>query len=228
MKFALGENPKNVYHGKGQAHETSMVNESIMRENLAKAKKYGEAWDKYRAALERYKRDLKKFEETGEDEPDEPDEPDFDAKSAALLPCVRGELPVHFHAHRADDIFTAIRVAKEFGLKYSIVHCTDGASIADALAYEQVTAFAGPNLCDRSKPELRAQSFANPGALDRAGVTIGITTDHPVIPLQYLPVCAALAVKEHGRYPPRRHDQFPRDTRYRRRVARSKPASDAI
>lgn len=195
MKFALGENPKNVYHGKNQGPETRMATASVIRENLTKAKKYGEAWDKYYASLEKYKAALEKAKKAEDDEPDEPDEPDFDAKCAALLPVVRGILPAHIHAHRADDIFTAIRIAKEFGLKYSIVHCTDGASIAGELAAEGATAFAGPNLCDRSKPELRSQSFENPGALDRAGVKIGITTDHPVIPLQYLPLCAALAVR---------------------------------
>jgi len=75
------------------------------------------------------------------------------------------------------------------------VHCTDGAAIADILAAEGVTAFSGPTLSDRSKPELRSLSFETPGILDRAGVLIGITTDHPVIPLQYLPLCAALAVR---------------------------------
>ncbi len=195
MKFALGENPKNVYHGKNQTPETRMATASIIREFLQKAKKYGETWNKYRAALDKYNDSLAKASKSGEDEPDEPDEPDFDAKLEALLPVVRGELPAHFHAHRADDIFTAIRIAREFGLRYSIVHCTDGASIADMLSAEGVTAFAGPNLCDRSKPELRSQSFENPGILDRAGVLIGLTTDHPVIPLQYLPLCAALAVR---------------------------------
>jgi Imidazolonepropionase and related amidohydrolases len=196
MKFALGENPKNVYHGKNQGPETRMATASVIRENLIKAKKYGEAWDKYYTALAKYKSDLEKAKKTDDDEPDEPDEPDFDAKNAALLPVVRGILPAHFHAHRADDIFTAIRIAREFGLRYTIVHCTDGSAIADELAADGVTAFAGPNLCDRSKPELRSQSFENPGILDRAGVKLGLTTDHPVIPLQYLPLCAALAVRE--------------------------------
>ncbi len=195
MKFALGENPKNVYHSKNQAPETRMATASVIRENLTKAKKYGEMWNKYYAAIEKYKTALAKAKKTDDDEPDEPDEPEYDAKCAALLPVVQGILPAHFHAHRADDIFTAVRISREFGLKYSIVHCTDGMSIADELAADGVTAFAGPNLCDRSKPELRSQSFENPGVLDRAGVKLGITTDHPVIPLQYLPLCAALAVR---------------------------------
>lgn len=195
MKFALGENPKNVYHGKNQAPETRMATASIIREYLQKAKKYSESWNKYHEALDKYNKELEKARQTGEDEPDEPSEPDFDAKCEALLPVIRGQLPAHFHAHRADDIFTAIRIAREFGLRFSIVHCTDGAQIADILAAEGVTAFSGPHLTDRSKPELRTLSFNTPGILDRSGVLIGLTTDHPVIPLQYLPLCAALAVR---------------------------------
>lgn len=182
MKMALGENPKSVYHGKSQSPETRMTTAAIIRDALFKAKKYASDMDKAHAAPE-----------NPDDEP--PDEPDFDIKDEALLPVIRGELPVHFHAHRADDIFTAIRIAKEFGLKYTIVHCTEGHIVADELAKEGITAFAGPNLCDRSKPELKEQSFINPAALSKAGLTIGITTDHPVIPLQYLPLCASLAVK---------------------------------
>lgn len=176
IKFALGENPKGVYHAKNQAPETRMATAALIREALMKAKKYAEAWDK--AAAE-----------------EDDEEPEFDFKCEALLPLVRGEVPAHFHAHRADDIFTAMRIAREFNLKYSLVHCTEGQMIAHEIAAEGVGAFVGPNLCDRSKPELKALSFANPSALDAAGVLIGLTTDHPVIPAEYLPLCASLAVK---------------------------------
>jgi len=182
MKMALGENPKGVYHAKNQSPETRMATAAMIRENLIKAKKYAE--------------DLQKAHEKPENPDDEaPDEPEFDIKLDALVPVVRGELPVHFHAHRADDIFTAIRIAKEFNLKYSIVHCTEGHLIKEELKEENITAFTGPNICDRSKPELKSQTFKNPGELSNIGITVGITTDHPVIPLQYLPLCAALAVK---------------------------------
>lgn len=180
MKFALGENPKNVYHGKNQAPETRMATSSIIREALKKAQKYAE--------------DVEKFKNANDD--DEIDEPEYDAKNDALLPLLNGEIPAHFHAHRADDIFTAIRIAKEFGLKYKIIHCTEGHLVAEELADEGVEAFVGPNLSDRSKPELVQMTFANAGILDRAGLLISITTDHPVTPLKYLTLCAALAVKE--------------------------------
>ena len=180
MKFALGENPKNVYHGKNQAPETRMATAAIIRDTLAKAKKYAEEIEKYKNASE----------------DDDVDEPEYDAKNEAMLPVIRGELPAHFHAHRADDIFTAVRIAKEFGIRYKIIHCTEGYLIADELAAEGVEAFIGPNLSDRSKPELVKMTFANAGILDKAGVLVSITTDHPVTPLKYLPLCAALAVKE--------------------------------
>lgn len=180
MKFALGENPKNVYHGKNQAPETRMATASIIRDTLKKAQKYAEELDKFKNAAE----------------DDEVDEPEYDAKNEALLPLIKGEIPAHFHAHRADDIFTAIRIAKEFGLKYKLVHCTEGHLISDELAEEKAEAFIGPNLSDRSKPELVQMTFANAGILDKAGVLISITTDHPVTPLKYLTICAALAVKE--------------------------------
>jgi len=188
MKLALGENPKSAYHEKNQTPETRMATAAIIRETLFKAKKYAEEKAKAEESLDKIKNGLA--------EPDDEIEPPaFDLKMEALIPLIEGKIPAHFHAHRADDIFTAIRISKEFNLRYSIVHCTDGSVIADKLASEKTTAFIGPNLCDRSKPELKEQSFKNPGVLSKAGVKFGLTTDHPVIPLQYLPLCASLAVK---------------------------------
>lgn len=182
MKFAMGENPKSVYHVKNQTPETRMAIAALIRENLFKAKKYSEAMIKAQTPPEK-------------EDDDENEEPEFDMKMEALLPLVRGETLAHFHAHRADDIFTAIRISKEFGLRYTLVHCTEGYLVADELKKEGVTAIVGPNLCDRSKPELTALSFVNPARLSEAGITVAITTDHPVIPLQYLTLCASLAVK---------------------------------
>ncbi len=116
-------------------------------------------------------------------------------KCEALLPVLRRQVQAHFHAHRADDIFTAIRIAKEFGLDYVIVHGTEGHLVADLLAQERARVITGPSLGDRGKPELANLSFATPGILNRAGVLCSICTDHPETPLPYLPLCAALAVK---------------------------------
>jgi len=185
MKFALGENPKSVYHGKSQSPETRMATAAMIRENLKKAVKYAEAMDKAHA-------------EPVDEEDDIPDEPEYDAKNDALMPVVKGELAAHFHAHRADDIFTAIRIAKEYNLKYSVVHCTEGHLIADELADEDgFSAIVGPVMGDRSKPELSHKEYITPKALDDKGILCAITTDHPETPLFHLPLCAMMAVK-HG------------------------------
>ena len=177
MKMALGENPKTVYHGKNQAPVTRMATAAIIREHLAHTRRYGE--DKIRAQQD-----------------EDTDEPEFDAKCEALLPVIRGELPVHFHAHRLDDVFTAKRIAREFNLDFVIVHGTQAHLAADLLAEDGMRVLCGPLLCDRSKPELRDLTPKSPALLHQAGVEVAIVTDHPVIPEQYLSLCAGLAVRE--------------------------------
>lgn len=176
IKFALGENPKTVYNGKNQAPMTRMATASIIREALFKAKKYMEK--QQRAASD-------------EDE----DEPDFDMKCEALIPLLKGEISAHFHAHRADDIFTAIRIADEFGLDLKIVHGTDGACIAERLAKRGIDVFVGPIISDRCKPELRSKSDSTAGELAAAGVRVSITTDHNVVPIQHLLTSAQIAMR---------------------------------
>lgn len=178
VKFALGENPKSVYHGKSQMPSTRMATAAVIREQLFKAQRYQQ--EKRNAA----------------EDSEEFDPPEYDAKCEALLPLLERSVAAHFHAHRADDIFTAIRIAKEFDIDYVIVHGTEGHLITQELAQENAPVLAGPILCDRSKPELRELSPKNPGILADAGIETAIITDHPVIPIQYLPVCAALAVRE--------------------------------
>lgn len=176
MKLALGENPKQVYHHRDETPVTRMATAAIIRENLRKAVEYGEKMD--RAARD-----------------EDTDPPDYDAKLEALLPVVRGELPVHIHAHRADDIATGVRIAKEFGLRCVIVHGTESHLIPELLAQEDIPVITGPALGDRSKPELANMTLENPAILWKAGVRFAICTDHPEVPIQYLPLCAALAVK---------------------------------
>lgn len=176
MKLALGENPKSVYNERHETPVTRMATAAIIRENLRKALEYAE-----------------KLERAAADE--EEDKPDYDARLEALLPVVRGELPVHIHAHRADDIATGVRLAREFGLKCVIVHGTEGHLIPELLAREGVPVITGPCLGDRSKPELANMTLENPAALARRGVETAICTDHPETPVQYLPLCAAMAVK---------------------------------
>jgi len=175
MKIAFGENPKRVYNEKEKSPITRMATASILRETLFKAQKYYE--------------DV----ERGKKEPD--DKPEFDMKLDALLPVMDKEIPLKAHAHRADDIFTALRIAKEFDLEVTLDHCTEGHLIAEDLAKENKPALIGPSLSEKSKYELKNLTFDTPKVLQEAGVLIAIITDSPVIPLQYLSLVAGLAVK---------------------------------
>ena len=136
MKFALGENPKNTYHGKDEAPATRMATAAIIREQLKKAK--------------RYQRDLLAAEED-----EEVDEPEIDVKSEALVGTIDGSIQSHFHAHRSDDIFTAIRISKEYDLDLILIHCTEGYLNAEKLAEEKAKAVVGPLICSRAKPETK-------------------------------------------------------------------------
>ena len=176
MKMALGENPKSVYNERKETPITRMATAGIIREELSKTLEYIDRQDKA-------------------DTEEDTDPPDFDPKLEALIPVLRGELPVHIHAHRADDIATAVRICREYGLRYVIVHGTEGHLLADDLAEAGTRVITGPILTDRCKPELANQTIANPARLTAAGVPIAICTDHPVTPIQYLPLCAAMAVR---------------------------------
>ena len=178
MKVAFGENPKTVYHEKRQSPITRMATAALLRESLLKAREYKQMMDDYRRDSENH------------------DKPDYEMKLEALLKVLSGEVPIKAHAHRADDILTAIRIAKEFNLKITIEHCTEGHLITDILLEEQISAVTGPFMTDRSKIELRNQSAKAPGIMSRAGIKIAIMSDHPCTPVQYLSLCAAVAVKE--------------------------------
>ncbi len=169
MKCAFGENPKRCYgQGSKKAPMTRMGTAALLRELLFKTRRYME--DK----------------EAGKN-------PAFDFKLESMIPVLKGELPLKAHAHRHDDILTSIRIAKEFGVKLTLDHCTDGALIADELAEEGLPAFVGPTFGGKSKIELINKSFDTPRILNEAGVEIAIITDAPVIPIQHLPLCAGLA-----------------------------------
>ncbi len=172
MKCAFGENPKSVYGQSGhKSPVTRMATAALLRDLLYKSRNYLAA------------------KEAGK-------EPSFDIKLEAMIPVIKKEIPLKAHAHRADDIFTAIRIAKEFDLKLTLDHCTDGALIADELAEEGYPAFIGPSFGAKTKIELSNKSFTTPAVLHKAGVPVSIITDAPVIPLEYLPMCAGFAVSE--------------------------------
>ncbi len=171
IKFALGENPKRNYGNvKGSEPMTRMAVAAVMRRTLEKAKRYG----------------AKK--QAGEDVWDDQLEP--------LLPLLKGELPAHFHAHRADDILTAVRIAKEYGLHYSILHATGAEKIADLLAQTGTIPVVGPSIGPAGKPESQETSLGTCATLHQAGMEVAITTDHDVTPLWLLPTFAALCVRE--------------------------------
>ena len=177
MKIAFGENPKSSYGLKGKSPYSRMAIAALLREALFKAERYAEALDEYEKS-----------------ESSDKKRPPFDMKMEALLPVIRKQIPLKAHVHRADDICTAIRVAKEFGLKLTIDHCTEGHLIADVLAEEGFPVLIGPTLGDKTKPEVRNRTFDTVKILSDAGLKVAIITDAPVIPIERLPLCAGYAL----------------------------------
>ncbi|MGE5654850.1 MAG: amidohydrolase, partial [Bacillota bacterium] len=175
IKAALGENPKRVYGSQHKMPSTRMGSAAVMRDALMRAQAY-----------------MKKQEQAK----DEEKAPARDLKLENLAKVLRRELPLRVHAHRADDIVTALRIADEFGITVSIEHCTEGHLIADYIAQKNVFAAVGPTLSGKSKVELKELGFHTPVALAKAGVKFAIVTDHPIIPEKYLNIAAGLAVRE--------------------------------
>ena len=173
MKCAFGENPKRVYNSKTDS--CRMTTAAILRDALARARRYAE-----------------KLDAAGDDVSKKPA---YDSKLEALLPVIRGELPLKAHAHQANDIFTAIRIAEEFGVKLTLEHVTEGHLIADELAGTGYPMAVGPTMSHASKVELQNKSWTTPGVLARAGCQVSIITDNSVIQQENLPLCAGMAVK---------------------------------
>ncbi len=170
MKIAFGENPKRVYDAQKKSPSTRMAIASKIREALYKAKEYQK--------------------KKNSSEP-----PAIDIDMEALLPVLEKKIPLKAHAHRADDIFTAIRIAKEFDVRITLDHATEGHLIADELVKEKLDCIVGPSFGDRSKYELKNQSFETAAVLNKSGVKVAIMTDHPVIPVQHINMCAQYAVR---------------------------------
>jgi len=177
IKFALGENPKNVYNGREETPVTRMAITALIREGLYKARRYVHDMDSYYSDSENY------------------DPPEYDIKCEALMPLLERKIKAFFHCHRADDICTAMRIASEFALDPVIIHGTEGHKIADIIAEEKIPVICGPIICDRCKPEMRGLELKNASILHENGAKIAICTDHTVIPIQYLPLSAQAAVK---------------------------------
>ena len=174
MKCAFGENPKRCYRDK--CDSTRMSTAAFLRGALNQARDYG-------ARKQAANGDITKM-------------PAYNQKLEALLPVLAREIPLKAHAHQANDIFTALRIAREFNLRLTLEHVTEGHLIADELAGEKDVPMAvGPSLTFASKFELQNKSWATPGVLAKAGCHVSIITDSSVIPQQYLPLCAGMAVK---------------------------------
>ena len=168
IKIAFGENPMTNYGLNGNTPSCRMGTASIIREELFRAKQY--------------------FENENNQEKD------FLLESYRGL--FEGKIPLKAHVHRADDILTAIRIAKEFDVQLTLDHCTEGHLIAEKIAESGFPAIVGPSLASRNKKEVSQSDFKTAGILKKTGVRVAITTDHPVSRIQYLPLCAALAAKE--------------------------------
>lgn len=173
MKVAFGENIKRVYNSKNQEPMTRMGIASLIRKTLYKAQAYMEK-----------KENLKEGEVF-----------EIDLDMEALIPVLKKEIPLKAHAHRTDDIFTSIRIAKEFDVRLTLDHCTEGHLIADILGEEGYDAIVGPSLSSASKYELRNKSYITARTLYENGLKVAIITDAPVIPLEHLSLCAGLAVR---------------------------------
>ena len=173
MKCAFGENPKRCYRDK--CDSARMTTAAKLRQTLFEARDY-----------------MLRKQAAGDDITKQPK---FDMKMEALIPVLKREIPLKAHAHRTDDIMTAIRIAKEFDLRITIEHCTEGHLIVEALAAAGVPVAVGPTLTTATKLELLNKSWTTPGILAAAGIPVSIITDSPVIPQKYLSLCAGLAVK---------------------------------
>lgn len=175
LKVAFGENPKSVYGEQKKMPMTRMGTAALLRQALVDAQVY-----------------KGKLEE-GETDPDKLPERDLGLET--IVRVINHEIPLRAHAHRADDIMTAIRIAREFGVDLVIEHCTEGHKIAEDLGELGYPAVVGPLITNRAKVELKDKSFETPGLLTKAGVKVAIMTDHSVVPIEHLPLCAALACK---------------------------------
>lgn len=170
MKVAFGENPKVNFSGQNVSPATRMAIAGMLREELFAAKAY-----------------LKKRQENQNEEQD--------FRYECWIPVLQGKIPLKAHVHRADDILTAIRIAKEFGLSMTLDHCSEGHLIAEEIKESGFPAIVGPDMASRNKIEVQNMAFKTVGILNQAGVCTAITTDHPVSMIQFLPICAGLAVK---------------------------------
>ncbi len=174
IKAAFGENPKRVYNQQKKSPSTRMAVAALLRETLMKAQDYLAEKEKKAEKGDPFKRDI---------------------KMENIIRVLKKEIPLKTHAHRADDIMTVLRIAREFDINLTLEHCTEGHKIAEEIAAAGFPAIVGPSLTGKVKVELKDRTFATPGILAKAGVKVALMSDHPVVPVENLPVYAALSVR---------------------------------
>jgi imidazolonepropionase-like amidohydrolase len=175
MKISFGENPKNSYKDLNQAPSTRMSIAAMLREELFRAVQYKNKKDQALQNKEEFEKDF---------------------RMETWIPVLEREIPMKAHVHRTDDILTAIRIANEFDLDLTLDHCSEGHIIADEIRESGFPVILGPDLACRNKLEIQNSDFKTAGVLAKKGVTVAITTDHPVTLIQYLPICAGLSAKK--------------------------------
>ncbi|NLW88372.1 MAG: amidohydrolase [Clostridiaceae bacterium] len=209
QKAAFGENPKREYGKDNKSPQTRMGTAALLRQALREAVAYKEKQSLYEEKLAAYRAAV---EEKAEDIPEKPEKPDPDMPAESMLPVIEGKIPLKIHAHRQDDILTAIRICNEFGLTYTLEHCTEGHLISDVLVKEYNAGQSegrgsgngpggrlrgiviGPIIGFRSKPELSNLTIRTAAVLANKGLPVAVMTDHPCVPQQYLVLSAAIAV----------------------------------
>lgn len=203
MKCAFGENPKKLYGSQNKTPSTRMGNLGLFRELLIETNNYMQKWSEYEEKLAQYKKDLKEYKKKEKDEkaeslkrPIEPTKPEKNIKYEAMIPVMKKEIPLRAHAHQANDIISAVRIAKEFDLLIDIDHCSEGHLITDFLVENNIPAIIGPTMSYKSKIETRKKTWKTLSILYNAGILVALTSDHPVTHCQYQFIYAILAHRE--------------------------------
>ncbi|MBD3190021.1 MAG: amidohydrolase family protein, partial [Candidatus Heimdallarchaeota archaeon] len=202
IKCAFGENPKRVYGSQNKMPMTRMGNLGVFRQLMTETQNYMNKWAEYEKKLAQYKEELKDFEgqkkkdkDKESKKPTEPSKPERNLKYEAMVPVFEKKIPLRAHAHQANDIVSAVRLAKEFDVNICIEHCSEGHLIVDFLAENNVPAVVGPTMSFKSKIETRNKTWKTLGILYEAGVLVALTSDHPVTHCQYQTVYGALAYR---------------------------------
>ncbi|MHA1308115.1 MAG: amidohydrolase [Candidatus Heimdallarchaeota archaeon] len=199
MKCAFGENPKRLYGGKNVTPSTRMGSLGLFRQLMTETQNYMEKWADYKKKLKQYKEDSKEYEKKKEKDgkkPEEPSRPDKNIKYEAMIPVFEKKIPLRAHAHQANDIIAAVRLAKEFDVNIAIDHCSEGYMILDFLVENKIPAIVGPTMSYKSKIETRNKTWRSIGILHEAGILAALTSDHPVTHCQYQMIYGILSHRE--------------------------------